>query len=121
MLNDGLFKGKDICVITPYKEQASMIRQALLHSGKNESLRDRGVQHIKVHTVDSMQGNDWMDARIEVSSFGNGLRRSKTQADFTIFLGIEIVMRMSGMSLSAQFPFWQPVGIGLIADHCRVG
>ena len=33
VLNDGLCKGKDICVITPYKEQASMIRQALLRSG----------------------------------------------------------------------------------------
>ena len=53
-----LFDGKDICVITPYKQQASMIREALWRSENDTSLRDKGVRDIKVGTVDSMQGNE---------------------------------------------------------------
>ena len=58
VLNAKLFKGKDICVITPYKQQANLIRQALWRSGNNTSLRDKGVRDVKVRTVDSMQGHE---------------------------------------------------------------
>ena len=58
VLNAKLFKGKDICVITPYKQQANLIRQALWRSGNDTSLRDKGVRDVKVRTVDSMQGNE---------------------------------------------------------------
>ena len=58
VLIDGFFEGKDIRVITVYKEQANMIRQALWRSGNNKALRDKGVRDIKVHTVDSMQGSE---------------------------------------------------------------
>ena len=58
VLKARLFKGKDICVITPYKQQANLIRQALWRSGNNTSLRDKGARDVKVRTVDSMQGNE---------------------------------------------------------------
>ena len=58
VLNAELFEGKHICVITPYKQQANLIRQALWRSGNDTSLRDKGIRDVKVGTVDSMQGNE---------------------------------------------------------------
>ena len=58
VLNEGLFQGEDICVVTPYKEQAGLIRQALWRTNVHESLLQNGIRDVKVHTIDSMQGNE---------------------------------------------------------------
>ncbi len=58
VLNDHLFEGKDICIVTPYKAQANLIRQALFSAGANKSLLDKGIRDVNVNTIDSMQGNE---------------------------------------------------------------
>ena len=59
VLEAGLFRGDEICVITPYREQVSRIRTAIAKAGaNNESLRNRGILSVRVHTIDSMQGGE---------------------------------------------------------------
>ena len=53
-----LFYANEICIITPYKAQASLIRDALWKAGNDEYWLARGIRNIRVHTVDSMQGGE---------------------------------------------------------------
>ena len=55
----GIFAPSDIAIITPYKEQASLVRQALGKASQTDFWKDRDIRDIKVHTVDSMQGNEF--------------------------------------------------------------
>ena len=52
----GLFRSSEICIITPYREQATMIRQAFIKAGANETLFERGILKVRIHTIDSIQG-----------------------------------------------------------------
>ena len=54
----GTFKPNEITIITPYKAQASAIRHALSKASNTEFWRNRDVNDIKVHTIDSMQGSE---------------------------------------------------------------
>ena len=58
VLEAGLFLGHEICVITPYREQATMIRQALLKASANEDWFERGILEVRVSTIDAMQGGE---------------------------------------------------------------
>ena len=54
----GIFAPSDITIITPYKEQASLIRQALGKASEMDFWKDKDIRGIKVFTVDAMQGNE---------------------------------------------------------------
>ena len=43
VLEARLFYGNEICVITPYREQATMIQQALVKASANEDWFERGI------------------------------------------------------------------------------
>ena len=54
VLEAGLFHGDEICMITPYREQVTRIREAIIKAGANKNLRDRGILEVRVNTIDSM-------------------------------------------------------------------
>ena len=58
VLEAGLFHGDEICMITPYREQVTRIREAIIKAGANKNLRDRGILEVRVNTIDSMQGGE---------------------------------------------------------------
>ena len=73
----GIFAPSDITIITPYKEQASLVRQALRKASQTDFWKHKDIGGIKVFTVDAMQGNespmvitDFVLARKRVGKFG---------------------------------------------------
>lgn len=63
----GLFEPSDITNITPYKKQAALIRQTLGKLSQMNYWKDKNIDDIKVHTVDSMQGNEF---KMVIPDFG---------------------------------------------------
>ena len=96
----GVFKPEEITIITPYKEQASSIRQAMYKASLTDFWRERDIKAIKVHTVDSMQGNesqmvitDFVMAKKRKGKFGFVTNRGRINVSmsrakcFQVFVG----------------------------------
>lgn len=97
----GLFKADDIRIITPYKDQASLIREALWKAGSNDEFwLARGIRNIRVHTIDSMQGGeapmviiDNVLAKLRKGNYGFMINRGRINVSvsraqfFQVFVG----------------------------------